>query len=83
MKTYKASTRVVDKEGDFLDNPFFKLSGGRTVAWDDVRSADWRDNEGQIECAFLVAREGTGDLVSLDCGDDGVYLTTTDKIKKR
>lgn len=79
---YKASCVVVDAHENYLDRPFFKLSHRRTIDWDDVFYADWRDNDGQVEAAFQAARNGTGGLVSLDCGDDGVYLTTTDKIKR-
>lgn len=81
-KTYKASAIVVNDKEEYIDNPYFKLQGGRTIDWDDVYYADWRDNEGQVEAAFRAGRSGAGDLVSLNCGDDGVYLTTTDKVKK-
>lgn len=79
MKEIEAEL-MMEMAGD--EDLYFKLKGGGTVKMDDVGGADWRDNEGQIEAAFAVARAGEGKLICLSAGDDHVWLTTSDKIKK-
>lgn len=81
----EASMLVCDeKTEEELDDPYYQIEDGSGdwVPWNDVQGADWKDTDGQIEAAFTVAREGTGDLVQLCCGDDEIWVTTTDKIKK-
>ena len=81
MKTLQADFILIDeKTEEYVDEPYYKLRGKRRVKEEDVFGADHRDQDGQIEAAFKAARNGTGALICLDCGDDSVWLTTEDKI---
>ena len=86
MKTLNATFIIEDKKtGKLLVEPYYKLKGRekRWIREVDVQSADWRDEEGIIQAAFNVGcRCGAGDLIRLDCDDDAVYLSTTDKINR-
>jgi hypothetical protein len=83
MKTLEATLKLInEKTENYLAEPYYELIDGRRVHIDDVAGADWRDNDGQIEAAFAVARQGKGELICLAAGDDNVWLTTADKIKR-
>lgn len=81
MKTLEAGFVLVDEETEeYIEEPYFILYDGRRIKNEDVFGADWKDNDGQIEAAFKAARNGKGELICLNCGDDEVWLTTDDKI---
>lgn len=81
MKTLQAGFVIVDEDTEeYLDEPYYILRGGKWVKEEDVFGADHRDDDGIIEAAFAAGRNGKGELVCLNCGDDEVWLTTDDKI---
>ena len=83
MKFIEGGLLMIDEETEeYLPDPYYEFEDGRRVSIDHVFIADYRDLDGQHECVEKAAKDGKGEVVSINAGDDNFHFCNEKRIYK-
>lgn len=83
MKFLEGGMWMIDEETEeFLDEPYYEFEDGRRVSIDHVFIADYKDLDEQHKSVEKAAKDGNGEVVSINAGDDNFHFCNEKRIYK-